>query len=373
VPATAALAGHQDNRQGSLLTEAAMGIFGVDIHPRFQAGISIEEIRREGFDFMAVKVSEGTDQSYLAVGSADFLRQGRTAGLLCLGYHYLHPGDEDVQAKVFTEALSSAGVPGLLDAEALAADGQTPALSVAAIRSFLDACMRLGASVALLYLPRWYWDRLGRPSLAGLPPLWGSWYVDRSVASAPASVMYQSRAAAGWDPYGSLEVSVLQFTDRAQVAGQLVDADHYPGTREQFAALIGRPRPGKDHSEMDQLPASSMPANPDSDPRGWPELNYDVGFDPAGGWEGTFAFSFGVQEWGGRSVDAIRGYLRLASWILADRSLAPVDPAFTLEGGGQAIFAHNPTRTYGAPAGAVGLTLNYAAPGGAYVSEARLV
>jgi len=39
--------------------------------------------------------------------------------------------------------------------------------------------------------------------------------------------------------------------------------------------------------------------------------------------------------------------------------------------GGQVIFVHNPTRTYGAPDGAVGLTLNYAAPGGAYVTEGR--
>lgn len=97
-----------------------MGIYGVDIHPRFQSGISIEEIRREGFDFMAVKVSEGADGSYLAAGSADFLRRGRTAGLLCLGYHYLHPGNGDIQAKVFAESLRGAGVPGMLDAEALA-------------------------------------------------------------------------------------------------------------------------------------------------------------------------------------------------------------------------------------------------------------
>jgi hypothetical protein len=87
---------------GDPLTEVAVGIHGVDIHPRFQAAINIEEVRREGFDFMAVKVSEGTDGSYLA---------------------------------------------------------------------------------------------------------------------------------AGWDPYASLGVAVLQFTDRAQVAGQLVDADHYRGTR----------------------------------------------------------------------------------------------------------------------------------------------
>lgn len=348
-----------------------MGIYGVDLHPRFQAGISIEEIGREGFDFMAVKVSEGTDGSYLAAGSADFLRRGNAVGLLCLGYHYLRPGGEDVQAKVFAEALHTEGVPGMVDAEALAADGRTPALTVAGIRSFVDDCRRAGVNVPLLYLPRWYWDRLGSPSLVGLPPLWASWYVDPGVASAPASVMYQSHAVAGWQSYGSLEVEVLQFTDRAQVAGQLVDADHYPGTRDQFAALISRPHRRKDHHEMDQLPATAIPAEPDSDPRGWPQLNYDVGFDPAGGWEGGFAFGFGVQEWAGRSVDAVRGYLRLASWIMADRRLVPVDPAFARDGAGQVIFAHNPTSTFGAPTGAVGVTLNYAAPGGAYITEGR--
>jgi hypothetical protein len=184
---------------------------------------NIEEIRREGFDFMAVKVSEAVD----------------AAGLLSLGYHYLQVGNENAQARVFAEALGNAGVPGILDAEALASDGQTPILTIAGIRSFLAACRRLGARVPLLYLPHWYWDRLGRPSLAGLPPLWASWYVD--VRSAPASEMYQSHASGSWDSYGALGVEVLQFTDRAQVVGQLVDADHYLGSREEFAALIGRP------------------------------------------------------------------------------------------------------------------------------------
>jgi hypothetical protein len=346
-----------------------MGIYGVDIHPRFQAGINIEEIRREGFDFMAVKVSEGVDGSYLAAGSADFLRRGRATGLLTLGYHYLHAGDEDGQARVFAEALDTAGVPGMLDAETLATDEQTPVLTIAGIRGFVAACRRLGARVPLLYLPHWYWDRLGRPSLAGLPPLWASSYV--SVASAPASVMYQSHAPGSWDSYGALSVEVLQFTDRAQVAGRLIDADHYLGTREEFAALIGRPLHRKERHEMDQLPPTTIPADPDSDPGSWSQRNYDVGFDVAGGWEGGFAFGFGTQDWAGRTVDAARGYLSLASWIMADRTLNPVDGVFTPAGGGQVIFAHNPTRTYAAPDGAVGLTLNYAAPGGAYVTEGR--
>ena len=122
---------------------------------------------------------------------------------------------------------------------------------------------------------------------------------------------------------------------------------------------------------MDQLPPTTTPADADSDPRSWPQRNYDIGFDAAGGWEGGFAFGFGAQDWAGRTVDAARGYLSLASWIMADRSLSPVDAVFTQAGGGQVIFAHNPTRGYGAPDGAVGLTLNYAAPGGAYVAEGR--
>ena len=272
-----------------------MAIYGVDIHPRFQSGINIEEIRREGFDFIAVKVSEGVDSSYLAAGSADFLQRGGAAGLLRLGCHYLDAGNSEAQAKAFAEALDTVGVPGMLDAEALAADGQTPILTITGIRSFLATCRRLGARVPLLYLPRWYWERLGRPSLAGLPPLWASAYV--SAPTAPASVMYQSHAAGGWDSYGALGVEVLQFTDRAQVAGQLVDADHYRGTREHFAALIGRPLRRKERPEMDQLPPTTMPADPDSDPRGWSQRNYDVGFDVAGGWEGGFAFGFGAQDW----------------------------------------------------------------------------
>lgn len=206
-----------------------MPIYGVDIHPRYQAGISIEQIRREGFEFMAVKVSERTDSSFMTAGSADFLRRGKVAGLLCLGYHYLRAGNEDEQARVFAVQLRAAGVSGMLDAEEGAGD-------IRNIRAFMDACRRHEAPVSLMYLPRWYWDRIGRPDLQGLPPLWASRYV--SGDSGPASTMYAGHNPAGWESYGGLPVAVLQFTDKAAVAGYRIDADAYLGTREQFAALI---------------------------------------------------------------------------------------------------------------------------------------
>lgn len=204
-----------------------MTIFGVDIHPEYQAGISIEQIRAEGFDFMACKVSQGTT----VYASQDWLRRGRACGLLCLGYHYLNAGNESAQARVFADQLAQAGVPGMLDVE----NGSG---GVNNVRMFLDAAMAYGAQVPLVYLPHWYWQQIGSPSLTGLPPLWASSYVS---AGGFASALYGAVASSCWNGYGGLGVEVLQFTDKANVAGRQIDANAYRGGRGEFTALLGAP------------------------------------------------------------------------------------------------------------------------------------
>jgi hypothetical protein len=114
---------------------------------------------------------------------------------------------------------------------------------------------------------------------------------------------------------------------------------------------------------MERLPATEAPTDPNSNPATWPEANFDVGFI------GPFSFEFGAQEWSGRKADSARAYLYLASWIMPDGSLAPVDPLFTAAGKGHAIADHWPTAVFTAPKNACGLTLNYAAPNGAYVAH----
>lgn len=205
-----------------------MSIWGVDIHPSYLAGADMEHIRREGFDFMAVKVSEARDITFMH-RSADLIRRAKAAGILCLGYHQLHAGDEDNQARLFAIALRTAGVPGLLDVEGGAG-------SVTNIRRFVERCQVHGAHVPLMYLAKWYWQKIGSPDLRGLPALWASRYVTGQTGTAPA--MYQRHHPAGWSPYGGLSVEVLRFTDRATVAGRRLDASHYRGTREDFTALI---------------------------------------------------------------------------------------------------------------------------------------
>jgi hypothetical protein len=114
--------------------------------------------------------------------------------------------------------------------------------------------------------------------------------------------------------------------------------------------------------DMNQLPATDKPTDLDSDPATWPQRNFNVEFDPGTGWAGVF----GVQDWGGRTKNGIRGFLRLASWETPG-GLVPVSLELSTAGGGIPIYNHAPTAAFVAPAQARGLTLNYAAPGGASV------
>jgi hypothetical protein len=279
-------------------------IFGVDVHPQFQAGLNIEQVRREGFDFLAAKVSQGTT----VYDSQDWLRRSKACGLLAMGYHYLEPGNEVAQARTFAAQLRAGGVPGMLDAEYPLANGDT--LTVPGIRSFLTAARSFGAQVPLVYLPHWYWQRMGSPDLTGLPPLWASSYV---TGSGFASALVQAVTPTAWAAYGHLPVAVLQFTDRGLVAGRSIDVDAYPGTRDQLAAVLGGASGAngstkrKDTTMTYRLDPTPVPAGAadDAAPDGtWPAVEDTITAPgPAGGWPGrvlqhlTFGYRGGfIQE-----------------------------------------------------------------------------
>jgi hypothetical protein len=130
---------------------------------------------------------------------------------------------------------------------------------------------------------------------------------------------------------------------------------------------------------MERLPATSAPRDPNSDPRTWEARNWTVYFDGAGGWEGDCAITFGCQDWSGRTVSTARAYLEIATWKMGDGSFVPVvegannDTPF-VQGRGRPIPAHGAGQSAGpwlAPHGAIGITLNYAAPGEGCVAVGR--
>lgn len=192
--------------------------------------------------------------------------------------------------------------------------------------------------------------------------VYGSYYTcQRCLDNGTATWVWQTGAWSG----GQVETRahLFQRIGFATVDGVQCDVNE----ARQFPDFGQHPVPTlggrKDRDRMQQLPATTAPLNANSDPATWPQRNYDVGFI------GAYSFAFGCQEWGGRTTDITRGFLYLASWIMPDGSLRPVHPTFTTAGKGHTIADHWPTPAYTAPTNAVGITLNYAAPGGAYVAE----
>lgn len=206
-------------------------LYGVDLHPSFQAGISIPQVRNEGHDFLICKLSQGTSATPYA-GSIPWMRQAQQDGMFAMGYHYLMDGNPLGQAAVFASQLKAAGVSGAIDVE----NGSG---NLDNVHTFYNECKRLGARISLLYLPAWYWKLIGRPNMSGLPPLWSSRYPDNTVGT-PAQ-NYSRVPSSYWDGYGGLDVAVLQFTSSGKVAGHVVDCNAFRGTRDQFATLVSSP------------------------------------------------------------------------------------------------------------------------------------
>lgn len=193
-----------------------MSIEGVDVS-NHQATFDFR-----GWQFAIIKSSEGN-------GFRDFrftqhLSAARAAGLLVAAYHY----QRDVSARSQFDLIRSmvpTSIPVAIDVE----DGSG---SLNITRELISLLRNAGYSVPLLYLPRWYWDRIGRPNLAGLPPLWGSDYRGGS---------------ADWSNYGGLSVALRQYTSTP------FDKNWFGGTREQFAALLGGSQEGDDDVSADEV------------------------------------------------------------------------------------------------------------------------
>ena len=110
----------------------------------------------------------------------------------------------------------------------------------------LQAIEARGVRVALSYIPRWYWDRIGRPDLSRVPGLIQSSYVS---GTGFASVLYPGDGSIRWAAYGGRQPDILQFTDRALIAGKRLDANAFRGSPDQLRTLLGLP-PEADAGEI---------------------------------------------------------------------------------------------------------------------------
>lgn len=203
--------------------------FGLDISHYQSSALSLARARGEGCEFVFIKATEGATYTDPMFGAR--LGEARAAGLLAAAYFYQR-ADSSAQSHVDHIAqVVPRDVPVIPDVEANSGNtGLT--------RDIVDRLRGAGYKVPLAYIPRWYWQQIGSPSLAGLPPLWSSRYPDTNPGSIADE--YSRVPASYWDGYGGLGVAVLQFTSSAIISGQSpIDADAFRGTREELAALLG--------------------------------------------------------------------------------------------------------------------------------------
>lgn len=185
----------------------------------YQAGIAISG------PAVCIKATEGTgwaNRDYVPA-----LARAAAARTFAFAYAFLHAGNAAAQAQwAFRNVGGHTGL--MLDFEPTT--GSRPGMADAA--GFLDEYKRLGGTCNLTYLPRWYWEQIGRPSLAPLTSR------GHALVSSNYGYFTEDPAGAGWQPYGGMSPAAWQYTDRKQWNGQPVDFNCYRGTLAALKALV---------------------------------------------------------------------------------------------------------------------------------------
>ncbi|HEX8005692.1 MAG TPA: GH25 family lysozyme [Trebonia sp.] len=190
-----------------------MTIFYPDIYSG-QAGISLK-----GALAVTCKATEGT--RYVNPDYAAAKARAASSGTFFGAYHFLLAGQAAAQA-AHAFATAGRGVPLMVDFEPEAQAASSP--SVADATAFIDAYRALGGMTHLLYLPRWYWDQLGRPSLAP--------FASRGMVlvSSDYTAYTDAAAGAGWQPYGGMTPAVWQYSSTLLFNGHRCDFNAFRGT-----------------------------------------------------------------------------------------------------------------------------------------------
>jgi len=154
--------------------------------------------------------------------------QAAQRGAFFVAYHFLNAtgvgtGTAQEQADL---AFSVVGpnIPLMLDVERNLGGSATVDDAV----RFIDRYRSHGGIVNFVYIPRWYWQSLGGPSMQPL--------VDRHMHLVSSSYTSLSDGD-GWKPYGGRTPEVWQYTDSFNYGGGAVDFNWFKGSLDQYKAL----------------------------------------------------------------------------------------------------------------------------------------
>lgn len=167
-------------------------------------------------------------------------------------YHVVESGSSGAaQARWCHNRVGS--IPVMMDIEK--AGSSMP--RVADVVAFIDAFRKLGGRTWLAYLPHWYWQSIGSPSLAPI--------AQRGCKLVSSAYTAYSDNGPGWAGYGGMQVAVWQYTDTMNQHGIHTDGNAFKGTQAQLISTFTTgsasaptpgggtpaPAPATDHEEDD--------------------------------------------------------------------------------------------------------------------------
>jgi GH25 family lysozyme M1 (1,4-beta-N-acetylmuramidase) len=201
-----------------------MTIFYVDISS-YQQGIDLSATTAA-----CIKATEGT--TYTSSTYSAQRAEANSHGTYPWSYHFLHQGSGATQAQHAYNVVGK--TPLMLDVEVTGSSH--PTITDAA--QFIDKFRSLGGVCWFVYLPKWYWQSIGSPSLQPL--------INRGIllvsSSYPASGY--SDNGVGWQSYGGMTPKVWQFTSTAAYHGFRVDNNAFKGTLADLKSLVTTGRVG---------------------------------------------------------------------------------------------------------------------------------
>jgi len=211
-------------------------MFGIDVHPVYQLLLRFKGVKREGYDFVFVKVSEGT--GYIPKGLRFFVRRIKKQKFKYVGYyHFLTNSDPIRQAANFEKQVRKVGgAKGrvlIVDFEEYNnAPHKTPSNSQ--LKRFVASVKkRFPGKKVLLYSGPGFWeggDPSGDASQYGVDGIWSAHYADMKKHNAPKK--YFRNLEAWWKRtswFGGNEPPprvMGQFTSTGKVSNLYVDVNY---------------------------------------------------------------------------------------------------------------------------------------------------
>lgn len=207
-----------------------MPLFGLDISHHQGSNFPIHLLKGAGVDFIILKATEGS--GFVDSRFQRNLSEARKAGLIVAAYHYQRSNVSVASQVANIKRNVPKDVPVIPDVEANSG-------GIEMTRALVNELKKEGYHVPLLYLPRWYWNQIGKPFMGGLPPLWSSRYPDNVQGSIWDE--YADVPSYYWEGYGGLAVAVLQFTSSGRVPGygDPVDVNAFRGGYADLVRLFG--------------------------------------------------------------------------------------------------------------------------------------